>query len=100
MSSDDNKVVHGSGEGKEDTSIESKDGENEHEVELQLQEHGNSDDDEEDPEDPEAHVQNQDDMRGDAGPGQTIQSGKRRAESTDHDHDQPAASHQVNSYCA
>ena len=85
-------------EGEEDTSTESKDSENEHEVELQLQEHeGNNDDDEEDPEDPE---QNQDDMRGDAESGQTIQSGKRRAESTDHDHDQPAASHQVNSYCA
>ena len=53
-----------------------------------LQEHeGNNDDDEEDPEDPEAHVQNQDDMRGDAESGQ-IQSGKRRAESTNHDHDQ------------
>jgi hypothetical protein len=37
----------------------------------------------------EEKEQNRDDTRGDAESGQTIQSSKRRAESTDHDHDQP-----------
>ena len=88
MSSDDNEVVHhGSGEGEEDTSTESEDSENEHEVELQLQEHeGNNDEEDSDPE--EAMTR------------EATQSPVRRAEPTSHDHDQPAASHQVNSYCA
>lgn len=85
MSSDDNEVVHhGSGEGEEDTSTESEDSEND---ELQLQEHeGNNDEEDSDPE--EAMTR------------EATQSPVRRAESTSHDHDQPAASHQVNSYCA
>ena len=63
------------------TSTESEDSEND---ELQLQEHeGNNDE-----EDEEAMTR------------EATQSPVRRAESTSHDHDQPAASHQVNSYCA